>query len=410
MRRCVPLLALLAVGCTDLTEILVVVRSDLSIPEEIDGVRVEVTGTETMTANGALQGPGAQGFPRTVGIVRSGGRNGPLTIRATATLLGAEVVTRSATTAFVSGQTRVLALSLNRSCAGVVCRSGQTCAFGDCVSDEVDPDSLPTYDGTLPSFDAGNCLSEICDELDNDCDGRVDEDLGLDVNVNSCGSCGNVCRIANATPVCISGVCQISSCQDGFGDCNADTADGCETSTRTLTDCGGCGVACETPNATPTCDTGACAVETCDAGFDDCNADPTDGCESTLDTLTDCGACGTPCDFPGATESCVSGTCELVACEPGFDDCDMDPSNGCEVALNTLTDCGACGVSCSVADGTATCASGTCEVDACDADFGDCNMDPADGCEESLRSNDMFCGDCMTACVAPDRCQNTTCR
>lgn len=410
MRRLAPVFALLVVGCTDLTEILVVVRSDLAVPSEIDGLRVEVTGSERMSATGTFEGPGARGFPRTVGVVRSGGSNGPITIRAVGLLDGAEVVERSAVTSFLDGQTRVLTLQLNRACISQTCPGGQTCAAGDCISEQVDPNDLPTYDGTLPPFDAGTCLSEICDEIDNDCDGRVDEDLGLDTNTNSCGSCGNVCRIDNATPVCIEGVCTISSCNGGFGDCNTDSADGCETSTRTLTDCGDCGVACATPNATPTCAMGTCAVEACDAGFEDCNMDASDGCEATLDTLTDCGGCGVPCDVPGATETCASGTCELVACEPGFDDCNMDPADGCEVALDTLTDCGACGVACSVTDGTATCASGTCEVAMCDTNFGDCNMDPADGCEENLRFNDNFCGDCMTACVAPDRCQNVTCR
>ncbi len=49
-----------------------------------------------------------------------------------------------------------------------------------------------------------------------------------------------------------------------------------------------------------------------------------------------------------------SGT---LACEPGLGDCDTDPSNGCETILESSSEhCGACGIAC---------ASGTCENNRC---------------------------------------------
>jgi hypothetical protein len=77
-------------------------------------------------------------------------------------------------------------------------------------------------------------------------------------DTNNCGSCGNVCPIgANSIPQCAMGVCG-SICNTGFGNCNGNPADGCET--KILSDpnnCGGCGIHCA--GMTPTCQMGMCA-------------------------------------------------------------------------------------------------------------------------------------------------------
>jgi len=48
--------------------------------------------------------------------------------------------------------------------------------------------------GCLPT----NGGVEACDLTDNDCDGLLDEDFGVDTDVNNCGGCGNACNILNA--------------------------------------------------------------------------------------------------------------------------------------------------------------------------------------------------------------------
>ncbi len=56
----------------------------------------------------------------------------------------------------------------------------------------------------------------------------------------------------------------------------------------------------------------------------------------------------------------MHGVCTFLACKTGFEDCDKNPSNGCEI--NTTTDsnnCGACGKVCENLDG---CRWGTCQV------------------------------------------------
>ena len=43
-----------------------------------------------------------------------------------------------------------------------------------------------------------------------------------------------------------------------------------------------------------------------------------------------------------------AGSCQVTRCDTGWDNCDNSPTNGCERPLNTLTDCGACGVACNL--------------------------------------------------------------
>ncbi len=446
-------LCVLLVSCgNDLTEILVVVDSDLAVPMGLDAVRVDVSGVEAMSASGTLTGADAEPLPRTVGIVHSGGSLGPLTVTVVGSAMGTEVVSARAVTSFVRGRTLVLPIFLSRRCVGVSCGNGETCARGSCGSADVDPVTLAEWSGTVMRPDGGACTaeSEICNGADDDCDGRIDEDFDLmsdprncgaclracsaahaagtcaggacivgacdagfgDCNADptdgcetdlsssatNCGTCGHACSFPNASGTCSASACGFGACNAGFGDCNSDVSDGCEVALTTLADCGACGATCEVASGTATCATGTCEVGSCDPGLGDCNADPSDGCEATLDTLTDCGACGTACTIANGTPTCATGACAVEACDSGFDDCNGDASDGCEAPLDTLTDCGACGMGCSVPSGTATCATGTCAVDTCPANLGDCNGDPTDGCETDLRVHPSHCGACGASC------------
>ena len=116
-----------------------------------------------------------------------------------------------------------------------------------------------------------------------------------------------------------------------------------------------------------------------------------------------CGACGAAClSVPTATSTCVTGVCGL-SCNPGRGDCDTDPATGCEVDLMLdSAHCGACSDSCAssplgpnqLAGG---CAGGVCEV-RCIAGFADCDGDPGNGCESNIETERMNCGRCGNVC------------
>lgn len=66
-----------------------------------------------------------------------------------------------------------------------------------------------------------------------------------------------------------------------------------------------CGV-CVAANAVVSCVAGSCRIDRCNAGFGDCNARYDDGCEIALDTIMNCGGCGMSC---GASSLCIAGAC-----------------------------------------------------------------------------------------------------
>jgi|GEM_PF-781791 len=210
-----------------------------------------------------------------------------------------------------------------------------------------------------PPVDTGCGATQLCASSLSCCGGDC---IDLQRTVSQCGTCGHACPTpANATARCSAGRCDFS-CRVGYGDCDGAASSGCETPLDTLADCGQCGRACALTNATSACTAGACAIVRCNAGFGDCDGDPTNGCEARLDTATNCGLCGRACT-PGtnATSACESMAC-VSRCNVGYGDCDGVASNGCETNLRTsAASCGRCGAACAVGD---TCGAGICANEA----------------------------------------------
>ncbi|MHC4575347.1 MAG: hypothetical protein ACYS76_14660 [Planctomycetota bacterium] len=125
-------------------------------------------------------------------------------------------------------------------------------------------------------------------------------------------------------------------CNDGYEDCDGAWDNGCETDTWfDPNNCGGCGIVCDLANAFTDCVDGNCVVVDCEPGYDDCDGQPENGCEADLMNDPDnCGYCGNDCDYPNATAACQGGSCLITGCDPGYADCDGVVANGCEVNLN----------------------------------------------------------------------------
>lgn len=180
------------------------------------------------------------------------------------------------------------------------------------------------------------CPAEVCNGFDDDCDGEVDEDFDLSVDPDNCGSCGVACDAPRAVTRCTGGVCEVESCESGWGDCSGGATDGCETELNTLSDCGECDTPCAPANARGDCSSGTCAIGVCDRGWGDCSGGAADGCETNTEANEDhCGECDRGCEFG---DVCSSGLCCMDDCE-----CEQSCTEGvdcvCEGGCECLLDC-----------------------------------------------------------------------
>ncbi len=115
-----------------------------------------------------------------------------------------------------------------------------------------DQDGADAHEATEPRCVPVNAGVEICNGLDDDCDGVIDNvsrDLRqLQQDVLNCGECGNRCQPPNAEPNCREGVC-LFTCVGGWSDIDGLPENGCE-------------VQCVTTNG---------GVEECDGWDNDCD-------------------------------------------------------------------------------------------------------------------------------------------
>ncbi len=293
------------------------------------------------------------------------------------------------------------------------CPTGQTCCAGACVDLQSNPSncgacsnlcSIPSATGACRN---GACAVGMCAGTNLDCDGVAANGCETSPlnDVRHCGACGNACAArANTDVQCLAGRCSYT-CATGFADCDGDASNGCEVDTRvTVAHCGGCGRTCAPPNAVPVCESSMCRIARCNDGFGDCDGNATNGCETDLrSTVGSCGICGVACPtFPNSVPACVSSMC-ATSCQAGYADCDGVRGTGCEVELATSSEnCGSCGRSCRGANvETAACTGGACRVLTCFDGFADCDGNAANGCETDTRVSTNHCGRCGNVCTTP---------
>jgi hypothetical protein len=97
-------------------------------------------------------------------------------------------------------------------------------------------------------------------------------------------------------------------CPSGFDECDGDLGERCEQDLNSVEACGDCETTCTNAHGGTSCENLACKVTSCDTGYDDCNGDPNDGCETNLvNNDAHCGACGRDCSSVGAT--CAVDSC-----------------------------------------------------------------------------------------------------
>ena len=169
---------------------------------------------------------------------------------------------------------------------------------------------------------------ELCNGADEDCDLEIDEDFNFMSDVTNCGGCSLTCAPANAAGLCVEGICTIGSCNAGFGNCDRNDSNGCETNIASATGCADC-AAVGGINGEP--------CGTCGAGVWACQSDGSTVCEGEASgsEVNACGGCGVLEGVPG--DRC--GTCDTGAWA-----CETQTSVTCigdqgDLALNACGEC-----------------------------------------------------------------------
>jgi len=206
------------------------------------------------------------------------------------------------------------------SCQQAVCTSGvcgfanddsnvpasSTCAYGSCNA------GTPVVMYVAPGTPAGSptCASSTTQSTPV-CDGGGNVTQSQ-TNCSPYFCSNNTCQSSCASPVdcaagytCLNGTCVARQC-------------------TTSSDC-------PVANGSGTCNQGICEVASCNPGYGNCDGQFSTGCETNLSgSVQNCGTCGNACGpYTNATAFCASGTCKYI-CNSGYLDCDGNPANGCE--------------------------------------------------------------------------------
>jgi hypothetical protein len=256
------------------TEIVLVIDSDLRVPDELDelAIYVEGPGGRVQEASARLE---ETPLPRSLGLLRTQGPLSPVNVRVTGRVRGEDVLERRASLSFVEGRTLLLPMHLARSCLESACGE-QTCTEHGCRQAAIDPRSLADWDGKEPTLIDGPGelpASDGGEELPLDAGSEeTDSAIARDGGDATAGGDGGT--------------------RDGGRDAGADAG-------PAPRDGGADARVAEGGACTP-------SPELCNGRDDDCNGTVDDGFQLSSDTRN-CGSCGNLCG--GSARECCDGIC-----------------------------------------------------------------------------------------------------
>jgi hypothetical protein len=245
---------------------------------------------------------------------------------------------------------------------------------------------------------AGASSAERCDGVDNDCDGGVDEgfDLGAACSdgVGACRRTGAlVCGADGASAVCgaTAGSSSSEVCDGVDNDCDGSTDEGFNVGTACSAGVGECrqtgALACAADGLSAVCGAiaGAPGVELCDGSDNDCDGSTDEGFNvgtACSVGIGDCRRTGAfACGSDGTLVVCnaTSGTPGAEVCDGRDNDCDGITDEGFDVGAacaNGVGECRRTGVRVCTGDGSAAvcgAVAGAPVAEVCDGRDNDCD-------------------------------------
>jgi Putative metal-binding motif len=216
--------------------------------------------------------------------------------------------------------------------------------MGSCGTTDVGECTLGTrmcMGGGVVCAGATGPTFELCDMLDQDCDGNPTNGFDLMTDPTNCGMCGNACNLPNAFEGCASGSCVIAACQPGYHNNDGMASTGCEFGPCTIQS----------------------TQETCNGADDNCNGMIDDGItlpspasfcrvigECTGTTVACTGAGGLRCQYsdPDISKDAMGNIVPETLCDGKDNDCDGaidegQPNLGQACSTGGAGDCGATG-------------------------------------------------------------------
>jgi len=171
LTRLLPAVACLALvwGCEakKLSQIVVVVDTDLHVPQDLDrfAIKIENLGTTHSNLDYNLDPDKSGGvkLPATLAILAGSDLAQRVTVTVTGYLDVTELLVRRARLPFAEGRVLMLRMNLLRKCAyrATPCPPGTTCTENGCKSIDIDPVSLPDYDNNTANKGLDAALPDL---------------------------------------------------------------------------------------------------------------------------------------------------------------------------------------------------------------------------------------------------------
>jgi hypothetical protein len=229
-------------------------------------------------------------------------------------------------------------------CVASSCKSGFKACGGVCAALD-DPKYGCASDSceACPAGDGATCVDGKCTAAKCPRGFKACGDQCVSVTDPRYGCAGTSCTpctVQNGTALCTEGgECGVENCRTNYKFCAKSTGSQVGTCQSESNPDYGCGAEscaqCQLENTSiASCNAfKSCAVAVCETGFGDCDTNQANGCETDLRNSKDnCSLCGRACEKKAnAIMNCVRSACVISECEAGWNNCNKAIGDGCEV-------------------------------------------------------------------------------